>query len=125
MRPTLQNGIYLRGIDLPCQIGVPLEERSRHQLIKADVGFALKVPFEQMQDNLSQTLDYALVTENLKNLALNKPRLLLETLISEMTDVLFQYSLITHVEITLYKKILPGVDHVSISMSRSREEWSR
>jgi dihydroneopterin aldolase len=114
--------IFLRGLDLPTQIGVPDEERACWQTLQADVVMDVAPRFECMHDQLSATIDYAAVAIRLKALAVEKPRQLIETLASEMCACVLQEFNAVKVRVELRKKILPGCDHVAVALTRGRDK---
>lgn len=113
-----QDQIHLRGLDLPTRIGVPQEERAAWQTLQADVSFATAARFEQMADSLSATVDYAAVATRLRALAAERPRQLIETLAAEIAACVIQEFGAADVRVELRKKILPGCDHVAVSLTR-------
>ncbi len=110
--------IRLHGVDLPVQIGVPEEERADWQTLQADISLGLERTFESMEDDLSQTIDYSAVALRMKALAAAKPRRLIESLAAEMTQVLLAEFGANTATVTLRKRILPGCDHVAVSLTR-------
>lgn len=115
---NLFDEISLQGLDLPVQIGVPDEERAGWQTLQADVSMGLERTFESMEDDLAATIDYAAVALRLKALAAEKPRRLIETLAAEMAEVLLTEFGANTATVTLRKRILPGCDHVAVSLTR-------
>lgn len=112
--------IHLRGLELPTLIGVPAEERACWQTLTADVTLRLAARFESMQDDITGTTDYAAVAVRLRALAAERPRALIETLASEMAACLLTEFAVQSVSIELRKRILPGTDHVAVSLTRAR-----
>lgn len=115
---SLYDEISLQGLDLPVQIGVPDEERAGWQTLQADVSMGLERTFESMEDDLAATIDYSAVALRLKALAAEKPRRLIETLAAEMAEVLLTEFGANTATVTLRKRILPGCDHVAVSLTR-------
>ncbi|MEI6535143.1 MAG: dihydroneopterin aldolase [Verrucomicrobiaceae bacterium] len=113
--------IIIRGLELPVLIGVPAAEREAWQVITADVTLTLCRGFDAMRDELSETVDYEAVANQIKALSAERPRKLLETLAAEITSVMLGNETIKAVEVELRKRILPGVDHVAVKMHRQRE----
>jgi 7,8-dihydroneopterin aldolase/epimerase/oxygenase len=118
MSPETADLIHLRGLELPVRIGVPEEERAGWQSLSADVTLRLLSRFENMNDDLSATVDYAAVALDLRTLAAVRPRQLIETLAAEMADFLLTEYPLASVTIELKKRILPGCDHVAVSLTR-------
>ncbi len=114
------DAIIIRGLELPVRIGVPETERAVWQVITADVILTLRRGFSMMRDDLAETVDYEAVANQVKVLAGERPRKLLETLAVEIVSRLLQIEIISVVEVELRKRILPGVDHVAVRMRRER-----
>ncbi len=110
--------IHIRGLELPVRIGVPDEERASWQTLQVDVTLRLLGRFEEMQDDLSSTIDYSAVALDLRALAAVRPRQLIETLAAEMASFLLTEYAIASVTIQLRKRILPGCDYVAVSLTR-------
>jgi dihydroneopterin aldolase len=111
--------ITIHGLDLPTHIGVPEEERAQLQVLRAHVTVQPQRPFSQMEDSVEHTIDYAMLTLRLRAIAMERPRKLLETLANELAEVSLKEFGAGSVRIELEKKILPGVDHVSVSLKKS------
>lgn len=120
MSTELPDCIHVRGLELRTQIGVPAEERAGWQTLHADVTLRLSGRFEQMYDELAGTVDYAAVAERLGALAAERPRALIETLAAEMAALVLNEFGVSSVSIELRKRILPGTDHVAVSLTRTR-----
>lgn len=115
----MNDEILIEGLDLPVRLGVPDEERAAWQSLKADLRLGIQVPFHQMQDDLTETVDYASLAQDIRSLAADKPRKLLETLASEITAFCLQRKNVSSVEVILRKRVLPGTDAVAVRMARS------
>lgn len=116
--PALGDQILLHGLDLPVQIGVPEEERAAWQTLQADVTLSLPNRFEDLEDDLSRTVDYAAVAIRLRALAAERPRRLIETLAAELAGCLLTEFGANTATITLRKRILPGCDYVAVKLTR-------
>lgn len=111
--------IHIHSLELPTRIGVPAEERDAWQTLQADITLTLRQSFDRLHDDLSQTIDYAAVATRLRMLAAERPRQLIETLISEMAALLLSEFNPAAVTLELRKRILPGTDHVAVRITRS------
>ncbi len=116
--PTPADSIHLQGLDLPVRVGVPEAERAAWQTLQADLVIQPAVPFDQWADDLARTIDYAAVAVRLRELAAACPRQLIETLAAEMAQCILAEFGAVSVTVKLRKRILPGVDHVSVSLTR-------
>lgn len=112
--------ILIEGLELPVRIGVPEIERRDWQVLRADIRLEIYPRFESMQDNLVNTVDYAILTEKVRRVAAERPRQLLETLASELMALLLKDKLVVAAELTLKKRILPGTDFVAVRMHRNK-----
>jgi len=111
--------IHIQGLELPVRIGVPDEERAGWQTLQADLTLRLHGSFEEMQDDLTKTVDYSAVALDLRSLAAVRPRQLIETLAAEIARFLLAEYPIASVTLQLRKRILPGCDFVAASLTRS------
>ena len=112
--------IIIQGLELPVQIGVPDEERAGWQTLRADLELGLMGRVEAFGDDLSQTVDYDSVAKQVRALASERPRHLIETLAGEIATALLETRAISSVKVTLKKRILPGVDYVAVTISRAK-----
>ncbi len=113
--------IHISALELPCHIGVPDEERATSQLLHADIVILSRVPFEQMDDDITATIDYAAAAARLQQVAAEKPRRLIETLAADLASCLLGEFAAASVQITLRKRILPSTDHVAVRLMRSTQ----
>ncbi len=111
--------IHIQGLELSVRIGVPDEERAGWQTLQADLTLRLHGSFEDMQDDLTKTVDYSAVALDLRSLAAVRPRQLIETFAAEIASFLLSEYPIASVTLQLRKRILPGCDFVSVSLTRS------
>lgn len=118
---TVPDELRITGIELDTIIGVPDEERAGAQTLWADVAMRLNQRCEQMADDLSSTVDYAAVTEAVRELARSRPRRLIETLASDIAACVLEFPHVETVTVEVRKRILPRVAHVAIRVERVRE----
>ena len=111
--------IYLHSISLPAYVGVPATERSELQVLKAHITLWPALPFSEMQDQVSRTIDYSEVVLHVRKLALAKPRALIETLADDLADQLLQTFQPQRVRVTILKYILPGVEFVAVEVEKT------
>ena len=112
--------IIIQGLELPVQIGVPDEERAGWQTLRTDLELGLMGRVEAFGDDLSQTVDYDTVAKQVRALATERPRRLIETLAGEIATALLETRAISSVKVTLKKRILPGVDYVGVTINRAK-----
>ena len=112
--------ILISGLELPVRIGVPEEERAGWQTLRADLELRLRGRVEAMGDDLSATVDYDAAARQVRALAADKPRCLIETLAGEIAELLLRQTALSGVTVTLRKRILPGVDDVAVRVVREQ-----
>jgi FolB domain-containing protein len=112
--------IEIRRLQLSSRIGVPDAERATPQTLFVTLRMAPSQGFAGLADDISRTLDYARVAEEIELLALARPRCLLETLALEIADWLLTRHPVAWVGITLEKHILPNTECVAVQLERRR-----
>ncbi len=117
---TAADRILINGLELPVQIGVPDEERAGWQTLRADLELELVGRVEDFGDDLSATVDYDEVAKEIRLLAAERPRRLIERLAGEIAQALLVKPLIGGVLVTIRKRILPGVDDVAVRIHRDK-----
>jgi FolB domain-containing protein len=106
--------IFIRGLRLPVFIGVPDSERALPQEIEIDISMRPCVPFDDLEDDIARTVDYASVAVAVEQIVSAHPRRLIETLASDIAHgVLAGYPAVT-VAVEIRKFILPNTAHVAV-----------
>ena len=111
--------IEIRRLKVKTRIGVPDEERAEAQELLVTVKVVPRVAFSAAGDDIEQTIDYAALAEGLKVLASAKPRKLIETLASDIADLVLGQPLAASVEVMVEKFILPDTECVAVHLKRS------
>ncbi|QJE98268.1 dihydroneopterin aldolase [Luteolibacter luteus] len=111
--------IEIRRLKVKTYIGVPEDERTGAQELLVTVKITPRVGFSETGDEIEQTVDYAALAEGLKVLALAKPRKLIETLASDIADLVLSHPLVAAVEVMVEKFILPDTECVAVHLKRS------
>jgi dihydroneopterin aldolase len=117
---TVPDRILINGLELPVQIGVPDEERAEWQTVRADLELELVGRVEDFGDDLSATVDYDAVAREIRQLAAERPRRLIEGLAGEIAQAVLVRPLVCGVLVTIRKRILPGVDDVAVRIHRAK-----
>ena len=108
---SMADTIHIQGLQAPVQIGVPEEERA-HWLTP-------KSGFVDLNDDIERTIDYARVSFELRELAAERPRHLIETLAEELAAHVIDHFRVHEVALTIRKFILPGTKWVAVSITRT------
>ena len=113
--------IEIRRLKVSCHIGVPEEERALPQQLRVSVKLTVSSPFHAMADEISRTLDYAALAGAIQDLASARPRRLIETLASDVASHVMRFPVVTAVEVTVEKFILPDTECVAVHLRRERK----
>ena len=112
------NEIRIDSLRIRTRIGVPDEERAAEQELEIDLRIEPTLDFSEMEDDISRTIDYALVCERIAELAAARPRNLIETLAADIADLLLRDFGARSVEVEVRKFILPQTRHVAVRCRR-------
>jgi phosphoglycolate phosphatase len=99
-------------------IGVSEEERAKPQTLAITVRFRTFARFQDLNDDLSKTVDYAAVASEISRFVSESKYLLIESLVSEIADHLVRRFPLAHLEVELKKFVLPETNHVSVRAIR-------
>lgn len=112
------NEIRIEALRVRTQIGVPDQERADWQEVEIDLHIEPALEFPAMQDDITRTIDYALVCERIAELAAARPRKLIETLAEEIANLVRLDFGAWSVEVEVRKFILPQTRHVAVRCRR-------
>jgi len=110
--------IEIRRLRVLTHIGVPELERANAQALFITLRMVPKHGFADLADDLSRTLDYALVAEQITALAAARPRHLIETLALDIAEYLLAEHAVARVAVTVEKSILPNTECVAVHLER-------
>jgi 7,8-dihydroneopterin aldolase/epimerase/oxygenase len=113
----MNDQIVIRGLQLSCHIGVPPEERAEAQSLRAHLTLDV-APFPK-EDRIDGTVDYKVVSDQVRKLAGEGERQLIETLAQEIATFILASYPVLHVRVELEKFILPETDWVGVIINRS------
>ena len=112
--------IEIRRLEITTFIGVPDEERAVPQMLWVTVKMTPSQGFDGLADDISRTVDYYQASLGIEALAAKRPRHLIETLATDIAGYLLANHPLSHVAITIEKKILPNTKCVAVHIERSR-----
>jgi FolB domain-containing protein len=112
------NEIRIDSLRVRTRIGVPDDERADEQELEIDLRIEPKRTFAGMQDDISHTIDYALVCDRIAELAAARPRNLIETLAEDIAAMVRRDFHARSVEVEVRKFILPQTRHVAVRCRR-------
>jgi 7,8-dihydroneopterin aldolase/epimerase/oxygenase len=114
----MRDAIHIERLELWTHIGVPDAERAEAQRLEANVTLEPLGGFRGLQDEIERTVDYLKVCEDVKELARERPRRLIETLAEEIAGLLLERFPVGAVSVELRKFILPDTAHVCVRLRR-------
>lgn len=111
------NTIHIQNLEVFAQVGVPDEERARAQRLLITAVIEPLMPFDELNDDLTHTVDYDAASRRLAEVAAECPRKLIETLAAEMAKTLTTEFPARRAEIEVRKFILPNTEYVAVRCS--------
>jgi dihydroneopterin aldolase len=115
-----EDRIEIRRLQVPSHIGVPDEERASPQVLLITVHMIPAQGFEGLGDEISRTINYFDVAQEIKALGASRPRRLIETLATETADFLLTRHPLRRVEVLIEKHILPDAECVAVRITREK-----
>jgi dihydroneopterin aldolase len=116
--PPSSDAIVVCGLELSSRIGVPEAERAEAQRLTVNLTLFPSGPWSDLSDDLARTVDYYALTRSVRQVAMGRPRKLLETLAREICDCVLTRFAVRRVELELRKYILPDTEYVAVRMCR-------
>lgn len=110
--------IHINALRLHCFVGVPDEERATAQDLHVDLVLYPLGDWENLEDDIEKTIDYAAVVQQIEMLAALRPRKLIETLAIEIADFLLESWPLERITVCIDKKILPQTRSVAVKVTR-------
>lgn len=114
--------IRIEGIELFAHIGVPDDERSAPQRLTVNITFWPRRSSRELNDDILRAVNYAAVCDEVSKLGQIRHDRLIETLADAIASHLLVTFEIRRVTLELRKYILPGVEFVSVMVTRERSE---
>ena len=112
--------IIIEEIEIPFRIGVPEEERAKPQLLRLSILIEHSLQTAALSDDLSQTIDYATLADELLSFGEGKEWKLLERLAHDLALWILQRFGTERVTVEAKKFILPNARHVSVRLTRTK-----
>ncbi len=119
----MSDRITLRGLRATGYHGVYERERIAGQQFVVDVALALDLRAAAASDDVTDTVHYGELAEQVVAVVEGEPVALIETLASRIADVCLTFSPVESVEVTVHKPEAPitvPFDDVTVSVVRSR-----
>ncbi|HEX3816851.1 MAG TPA: dihydroneopterin aldolase [Chthoniobacterales bacterium] len=111
--------IRIEELTLYARVGVPDEERAEPQRLVLSANLQPRHAFDDLDDDLAHTVDYAAVCEELREFVRQRADRLIETLADAMAEHLLDHFDLQQVELELRKFVLPETRFVAVRLARS------
>ncbi len=110
--------IFIEKLEALCRIGCTAEERAFPQIVTVDVNIFLPLDKSAQSSQLSDTVDYANVTDGIKNLLLKDEFKLLETAAERIAAFILKDEKTNRVTVRLHKKVFSDVKATGVFIQR-------
>jgi 7,8-dihydroneopterin aldolase/epimerase/oxygenase len=117
MNPPV-NCIEIRKLRVSTCVGVPDEELATAQVLEISIIMTPLASFEDLSDDILQTVDYAAVALEIQAIADQSPRRLIETLAADIAKSLLNKHPLRSIEVLIEKFILPNTECVAVRVVR-------
>ena len=118
MMTTMTDKITIEDLEVQFHVGVPDEERAKPQKLLITIKMWKDLGASVVNDDLSKTIDYAAVCQAVIDLGKTRHWKLIETLASDICNLVLEGFQPTSVSVTVKKFILPETRWVSVQMFR-------
>ena len=106
-------------------IGCQPEERVTPQLIYISLAIKYDISLPALTDDISNTVDYFVLSNEIKTFVESSEFNLLESLSNKILDIVFNYSQVLNATVIVYKpNAIDGIKRVGIKLSRVRQSES-
>lgn len=112
--------IHIEQLEVFAHVGVPDEERASAQRLTLTLTLWAAGGQRNLNDQIARTVDYSAVCKETKNFVQHRSDRLIETLVDALASHLLEVFEIRRITIELRKFILPGVQFVSVTVTRDR-----
>ena len=115
------NVIIIKGLKIDVAVGVTDAERDNPQRLEVDAVITPLETFAAVADEIDRTVDYQAAAQRIAELARSRPRRLIETLASELAEMLVSEFQARRAEVEVRKFVVPNTDYVAVRCLRDRE----
>jgi FolB domain-containing protein len=118
--PHISSGqIHIEQLEIFARIGVPDAERAAPQRLIANITLSPECDLRDLNDDISQTVNYSTLCAETKKFVADGSYKLLETVTSDLAHHLLKTFPIRQITLELRKFVLPDAQYVSVTVTRS------
>jgi len=111
--------IVIDELEVFFRVGVPQEERQTPQRLLITVEMTVDFARAAARDDISETVDYFAVTEQIKSLGRDREWKLIEALAADVAELVGGHSRVEQVVVEVSKFILPETRRVAVRLKRA------
>ncbi len=115
---TAADQIHIEELEVFSRVGVTDNERAAPQRLIFTITIWLSVSFDDLDDDISRTVNYSAVAALAREFAREQSYKLIETLAGQLALRLLKAFPISRVKVELRKFVLPEAKHVSVTLTR-------
>ena len=119
MQNPAADSIRIEQLELFARIGVTENERANPQRLTITITVWLKETFDNLEDDITQTVNYSGICAATRDFAREQSCKLVETLASNIASHLLKRFAIRKVELELRKFVLPDAQYVAVMVTRT------
>ena len=113
--------ISIEGLTVDAIIGVYDWEQQQTQQLRIDVDMGWDIQAAAKTDDITQTLDYAKVSEAIVAWVKQQPRQLIETVAEGIAQLVLEQFVVSEIKVKVSKPgAVPAADTVAVTIRRSR-----
>ena len=114
------NVIIIKGLRIDAAVGVTDAERDNPQRLEIDAVITPLETFAAVADAIDRTVDYQVAAQRIVQLARSRPRRLIETLASELAEMLVSEFRARRAEVEVRKFVVPTTAYVAVRCACDR-----
>lgn len=101
-----------------CRVGVTPQEQDHPQTIWIDLEVPVNAGAAAERDDVDATVDYAGLTNTVRQHVEQRPYRLLETMAEDVAGVVLEGFHTEYVTVRVKKRALPGIDYAAVELTR-------
>ena len=122
VKPFLhRDHIIIEGLEVPIRIGTTAQEQAFPQVIKLNIDIYLSLQQAGLTDNLSRTIDYAAVINDIHKNLKECPFNLVEAVGEKVASLILRKPRVQAVSVKIRKKVFTGIEAVGVSIYREKK----
>src|SRR5262249_52422144 len=115
------DAIHIEGFEVSCHVGATEEERSLPQDLVLSIAMETSLQKAGRSDNLKDTVNYALVMDDIRTLLQGKSFWLIEKVADLTATLILKKYKVDRIQVLVSKRTLPGVKSVSVHITRQNK----